>query len=64
MTMGSRRCVFIDLSYDGGKTRINNYIFTLNDTCFTIALTANNSTVFHRMEEFDSVFSTLKFLKN
>ncbi len=60
ITMAGRPCIFLDLSHEPEKTRINNYMFALEDQCFAIALTAKKSTFAERREQFESVLSTLK----
>lgn len=60
LTLAGHPCIYIDLSHIPG-TRINNYMFPLNDQCLAIALTARSDTFFERREQFLSILSTLKF---
>ena len=60
LTLAGRPCVFVDLSHAPG-TRVNNYLFGLEDKCFAIALTAREETFFERRAQFQSIMSTLQF---
>ena len=62
ITLAGHPCIFIDLTHVPG-TRVNNYLFGLEDQCFAIALTAREETFFERREQFQSILSTLKFEK-
>ena len=63
MTVGGRKCIFIDLSHDPKIMRTHNYLFLLPGRCFTIALTAKKKTFAERREQFSQIIRTIKFIK-
>ncbi len=62
-TLAGHECLFIDLSHEPGKTRVNNYLFPFEDSCLGIAMTAKDATFHELREKFNAVLGTLRFTK-
>lgn len=63
MDINGQKCIFIDLSHEPQKTRINNYVFLLPDRCFAVALTAKTKGFPERQMQFSQIVRTIKFTK-
>lgn len=61
MTVNGKVCIFIDLSHDPAKNRINNYIFPFENHCITIGLVGVPAEFDRLKKEFEAVLKTLKF---
>ena len=63
ITVAGKVCIFIDLSHDPAKNRINNYLFPFENHCIAIAVSSSPADFDRLKKEFEAVLKTLKFEK-